>query len=100
MRATPHFLLHPAVEQYGSVLGNRRSLEWILCSQCTVVCRESHRSYANKSIDRLQSAMADQEGKDFSEDIAEQNFAEQNGEAENNGENNVGENNQESQEDR
>ncbi|XP_011636966.1 RNA-binding protein squid isoform X2 [Pogonomyrmex barbatus] len=44
--------------------------------------------------------MADQENKDFSEDIAEQNFAEQNGEAENNGENNVTENNQESQEDR
>ncbi|KAG5325610.1 SQD protein, partial [Pseudoatta argentina] len=44
--------------------------------------------------------MADQENKDFSDDIAEQNFAEQNGEAENNGENNVGENNQESQEDR
>ncbi|XP_018048290.1 PREDICTED: RNA-binding protein squid-like isoform X6 [Atta colombica] len=44
--------------------------------------------------------MADQENKDFSDDIAEQNFAEQNGEAENNGENNVAENNQESQEDR
>ncbi|XP_011882105.1 PREDICTED: RNA-binding protein squid isoform X11 [Vollenhovia emeryi] len=45
--------------------------------------------------------MADQESKDFSEDIAEQNFAEQNGEAENNGENSsVAENNQESQEDR
>jgi len=44
--------------------------------------------------------MADQENKDFSEDIAEQNFAEQNGEAENNGEHNAAENNQESQEDR
>ncbi|XP_018317219.1 RNA-binding protein squid isoform X4 [Mycetomoellerius zeteki] len=44
--------------------------------------------------------MADQESKDFSDDIAEQNFAEQNGEADNNGENNVAENNQESQEDR
>lgn len=45
--------------------------------------------------------MADQESKDFSDDIAEQNFAEQNGEAENNGENNgVMDNSQESQEDR
>lgn len=44
--------------------------------------------------------MADQENKDFSDDIAEQNFAEQNGEAENNGDNSIADNNQESQEDR
>ncbi|XP_011257680.1 RNA-binding protein squid isoform X1 [Camponotus floridanus] len=46
--------------------------------------------------------MADQEGKDFSEDIAEQNFAEQNGEAENGGAGggDAADNGQESQEDR
>lgn len=45
--------------------------------------------------------MADQENKDFSEDIAEQNFAEQNGEAENGGtDGDVTESNQESQEER
>ncbi|CAL1682817.1 unnamed protein product [Lasius platythorax] len=47
--------------------------------------------------------MADQEGKDFSEDIAEQNFAEQNGDAENAGAGGGGDaadNSQESQEDR
>jgi squid-like protein len=45
--------------------------------------------------------MADQENKDFSEDIAEQNFAEQNGEAENGGaDGDATENNQESQEER
>ncbi|XP_029172919.1 RNA-binding protein squid-like isoform X2 [Nylanderia fulva] len=45
--------------------------------------------------------MADQEGKDFSEDIAEQNFAEQNGDAENGaGMDASAENSQESQEDR
>ncbi|RLU20675.1 hypothetical protein DMN91_007288 [Ooceraea biroi] len=45
--------------------------------------------------------MADQENKDFSEDIAEQNFAEQNGEAENGGaDGDAMENNQESQEER
>lgn len=42
--------------------------------------------------------MADQENKDFSEDIADQNF-EQNGEAENGG-GDATENGQESQEDR
>ncbi|XP_070165061.1 RNA-binding protein squid isoform X6 [Polyergus mexicanus] len=45
--------------------------------------------------------MADQEGKDFSEDIAEQNFAEQNGDAENGGAGgDAADNSQESQEDR
>ncbi|KAL6427722.1 hypothetical protein ACFW04_008876 [Cataglyphis niger] len=45
--------------------------------------------------------MADQEGKDFSEDIAEQNFAEQNGDAENGGAGgDAADNGQESQEDR
>ncbi|XP_012223253.1 RNA-binding protein squid isoform X5 [Linepithema humile] len=45
--------------------------------------------------------MADQESKDFSEDIADQNFAEQNGDAENGGAGGDAiENNQESQEDR
>jgi len=45
--------------------------------------------------------MADQENKDFSEDIAEQNFAEQNGEAENgDAHGDATENNQESQEER
>lgn len=46
--------------------------------------------------------MADQEGKDFSEDIAEQNFAEQNGEAENGGTGggDAADSGQESQEDR
>ncbi|XP_020292688.1 RNA-binding protein squid isoform X3 [Pseudomyrmex gracilis] len=45
--------------------------------------------------------MAEQENKDFSEDIAEQNFAEQNGEAENGGSGGEQQqNNQESQEDR
>lgn len=43
--------------------------------------------------------MTEQESKDFSEDVAEQNF-EQNGEAENGGGGDATENGQESQEDR
>lgn len=45
--------------------------------------------------------MADQESKDFSDDIADQSFAEQNGDAENGGAGgDATENSQESQEDR
>ncbi|XP_050463830.1 RNA-binding protein squid-like isoform X6 [Cataglyphis hispanica] len=92
-------LLHSAIGRYGRVVQSQYDplLECIHLQQRCV--RVHVFIYAVRK--RKKATMADQEGKDFSEDIAEQNFAEQNGDAENGGAGgDAADNSQESQEDR